>query len=292
MHGPEPASMMVFLTVFLATGAAALAAVYWMQGKDRRRALARLRELSPHGQPIWLRFCGWLGTAVPGIVAQLSQGRAADRAEISMRFTRAGIYGSQAPGMFLGVKLLLSMGLPIVCGLTPYLSGLMSLRIAALTAVAASGVGLLLPTYWLAARTKQRQTNLRLGLPDLLDMMVLCLESGISLTAAIQRVTSELWTVHPLLAAEMAIAQREMQMGLSAGEALQKLAVRCDLEELRDLANVLLQTERFGGGAAKSLRTFAETWRQQRQQQLEELAQKAAVKILFPTLLCIFPAVF
>src|SRR5205085_7860778 len=181
---------------------------------------------------------------------------------------------------------------PIVCGLTPYLSGLMSLRIAALTAVAASGVGLLLPTYWLAARTKQRQTSLRLGLPDLLDMMVLCLESGISLTAAIQRVTSELWTVHPLLAAEMAIAQREMQMGLSAGEALQKLAVRCDLEELRDLANVLLQTERFGGGAAKSLRTFAETWRQQRQQQLEERAQKAAVKILFPTLLCIFPAVF
>src|SRR5439155_20687801 len=91
---------------------------------------------------------------------------------------------------------------------------------------------------------------------------------------------------------ELDIIQREMQMGLSCGEAMKKFAGRCDLEEVRNLASVLLQSERFGAGVVKALRIHADTARQERQQRAEEVAQKAAVKILFPTLLCIFPAIF
>ena len=90
----------------------------------------------------------------------------------------------------------------------------------------------------------------------------------------------------------MSIMQREIQLGLSVGEALKKLADRCGLSEVRDLANVWVQSELLGASMLKALRNHAESGRQERQQQIEELAQKTAVKILFPTLLCIFPAIF
>ena len=90
----------------------------------------------------------------------------------------------------------------------------------------------------------------------------------------------------------MNIMQREIQLGLSTGEALKKMGERCGLEDVRDLASVLLQSERFGASMVKALRQHAESWRQERQQRAEEQAHKSAVKILFPTLLCIFPAIF
>jgi tight adherence protein C len=90
----------------------------------------------------------------------------------------------------------------------------------------------------------------------------------------------------------MNIVQREIQLGLSAGEAFKKLGDRCDLDEMRNLASVLLQSERFGASVVKALRIHADSCRLERQQRAEEMAQKAAVKILFPTLLCIFPAIF
>ncbi len=121
---------------------------------------------------------------------------------------------------------------------------------------------------------------------------MLCVEGGGSLTSAIQRVTEDLASTHPLLAAEMTIVQREMQMGLSAGDSFKRFAERCGLDEVKELASVLLQSERFGAGVAKALRVHADTCRQDRQHRAEEMAQKASVKILFPTLLCIFPAVF
>jgi tight adherence protein C len=107
-----------------------------------------------------------------------------------------------------------------------------------------------------------------------------------------QRVTAELQSAHPLLGEEMDLVQREMILGVSAGEGLQKLASRSDLDDIRHLASVVLQSERYGASIVKALRIHAETLRQQRQQRAEEMAQKASVKILFPTLLCIFPAVF
>jgi tight adherence protein C len=133
---------------------------------------------------------------------------------------------------------------------------------------------------------------LRRGVADMLDMLVLCLEGGVSMTAAMQRVTGELHWAHPLLAGEMNIVQRKIALGMSPGEALKQFGDRCALEEVRDLAAVLLQSERFGASVVKALRIHADTSRQERQQRAEEKAQKASVKILFPTLLCIFPAIF
>jgi tight adherence protein C len=153
-------------------------------------------------------------------------------------------------------------------------------------------LGMLAPGVWLDWCAGRRQSLLRRGLADLLDMMVLCLEGGLSLNAALQRVRAELPAVHPELAAELSIVDREMMMGLSAGEALHKLGVRADMEEVRTLGTVLQQSQRYGASTVKAMRTFADTYRVERQQLAEERARKAAVKILFPTLLCIFPAIF
>jgi tight adherence protein C len=161
-----------------------------------------------------------------------------------------------------------------------------------LCALAGGAIGMLTPSFWLSARVRKRQRLLHYALPDALDMLVLCLEGGVSLNAAIQRVTDELQIAHPLLAVEMNIVQREMQLGLTAGEALRKFGDRCGLLGVQDLALVLLQSERYGASVTKALRGYVECARVERRQEAEETAQKAAVKILFPTMLCIFPAIF
>ena len=117
-------------------------------------------------------------------------------------------------------------------------------------------------------------------------------DRGLSLAAALRKVSGELRGAHPLLAAELNIVQREVQLGRSEGEAMRQFADRTDLEEMRGLAAVISQAERFGAGLVKALKVHAEILRTRRIQYAEELAQKAATKMLFPTVIFIFPSVF
>jgi tight adherence protein C len=161
-------------------------------------------------------------------------------------------------------------------------------------AAAAMGTlaGMMAPEFWLSSVVKRRQRKLRQALPDALDMLVLCLEGGISVAGALQRVSSEMRRAHPLLAEEMGTMENEIQLGMSVGEAVKSFATRSDLKEAHELASVLLQSERYGSSIVKPLRLHSDLARQERYRRAEEIAQKAAVKILFPTLLFIFPAVF
>ena len=127
------------------------------------------------------------------------------------------------------------------------------------------------------ARKAARQERFRLSLPDALDVMVICLDAGQSLAEAIRQTSTELATAHPELAREFNMVQHEMLLGLSAGEALRKFGQRSDLEEVRTLATVLLQAEKFGASVGKTLRVQADQLRWRRQQRAEEKAQRAAV---------------
>ena len=129
-------------------------------------------------------------------------------------------------------------------------------------------------------------------MPDALDVIVICVEGGLSLVGALRRVAGDLRAVHPKLAKELDIVQREVQLGQTAGEALRRLGERSDMEEVRTLAAVIIQSDRFGAGLNKALKIHSETLRQKRQQGAEEKAQKAGTMVLFPTLLFIFPAIF
>jgi tight adherence protein C len=170
--------------------------------------------------------------------------------------------------------------------------GLVTLEAGLILGLAAGLAGTLAPSFWLDHMKRVRQHRIRRALPDALDVMVVCLEGGLSLPASFSRVARELATAHPMLALEFRIVDRHTQMGRSTGEAVRDFAVRFDLEELRSMAAVILQAERIGSSVVNAMRVFADTLRVKRQQRAEELAHKATVKILFPTLLCIFPAIF
>jgi tight adherence protein C len=129
-------------------------------------------------------------------------------------------------------------------------------------------------------------------LPDALDVLNICLEGGMSLSGSVSRVAQELASAHPALALELAIVDRETRMGRSVADSIRSFADRFDLSELRSLASVIAQAERYGASVAQALEVYAETMRVKRSQAAEERAQKAVIKVIFPTLFCIFPALF
>jgi len=213
------------------------------------------------------------------------------RTILKSRLIHAGLYNPQAMPIFLGVKMILMVA-PALIGATAGLLGFVTIRMGTLAGAMAGVVGMFGPSLWLDWRKGKRQTSFRRALPDALDVLVICLEGGLSLPGAIRKVAGELRSAHPLLASEMNIVQREIQLGQPTGESLSHLGDRSDLEEIRSLAAVITQADRFGASLVKSLRVHADTLRIKRQQRAEEMAQKAGTKILFPTLLFIFPAIF
>jgi tight adherence protein C len=207
------------------------------------------------------------------------------------RLMQAGLYRAYSPATFAIVRVVLALcplGLALIAGLSGQAPLLLSLILGAVVA----GLGTLAPSFWLDHLKSARQKKLRRALPDALDVIVVCLEGGLSLTGAFTRVAQELIGAHPLLAMELRIVQREVQMGRSTGEALRAFAKRFDLEELRSLAGVITQAEKFGTSVVRALGVYAESMRLRRHQKAEELAHQATIKMIFPTLLCIFPAIF
>ncbi len=214
-----------------------------------------------------------------------------DSASLVDRIMQAGFYKKQTVWFYHIIRILLAV-IPFALGIAAYQFGYVSFQWGLVYGILASVFGTLAPSFWLDYKKSQRQTQLRRALPDALDVIIICVEAGLSLPAALSRVSKELGTAHPMLAKEMAICQREIQLGASSGEALRRLAQRFDLAEMRSLASVVHQAERFGASIVQALRVHAETLRLKRFQLAEEKAQKAAVKLVFPTILCIFPALF
>ena len=139
---------------------------------------------------------------------------------------------------------------------------------------------------------QSRLKKLRNGFPDALDLLVVCVESGLGLAAAIQRVADELSVSHPELATQLALVNAEMRVGVERTKALRNLADRTGLDDIRGLVSLLIQTMRFGTGVAESLRVYSEEFRDKRMQKAEEAAAKIGTKLIFPLVTCLFPSFF
>ncbi|MFN9374313.1 MAG: type II secretion system F family protein [Planctomycetaceae bacterium] len=213
-----------------------------------------------------------------------------ERSKLKTRLLHAGLYSPNAMPIFLGVKFLLMAG-PLLFGIVLAAFGAFSMPHALLAGSVAGLLGLVGPSFWLDRRKARRQLLLRRALPDACDLIVICLSGGLSLIAALVRVVEELQTAHPLLAAEMRIVEREVQLGHKLADSLLKFGNRSDLPELQNLAAVVMTAEKYGSSMTRTLEKFSESLRLKRQQYAEAMAQKAATKILFPTLLFIFPAI-
>jgi len=264
-------------------------------GGEKNRLDERLSDLSAAGGDSRLSEQAALKAitkrAMPTIGAMLTPENEKERTALKSRMVMAGFYSPQAPVVFIFVKIMMTaFPLLLGLGLYPFMGSRGTLTIGA--AVVLALVGMVGPSMWLDSRKSQRQTAIRRALPDGMDVIVICIEGGLSLPAALARVAEEMRVAHPLLAFEFNICQREIQLGKSTGTALKELARRTDLEEIRGLAAVITQAEKFGSSMAKALRVHAETLRLKRTQKAEEMAAKAGTKILFPTLLFIFPSIF
>ncbi len=158
--------------------------------------------------------------------------------------------------------------------------------------VVALGLGYLAPDLWLRRRISVRQYSIKKALPDVLDMLVICVEAGLGLDQATARTAQELYMAHPELCEELNVVVLEQRAGRARTEAWKHLADRTDVETVRTLVSTLIQAEQYGTSIAKTLRTHSDTLRTQRIQQVEEAAAKTTVKLIFPLVLFIFPCMF
>ncbi len=216
--------------------------------------------------------------------------RTADKAKVTIRerLVHAGFYRESFLPLLRLTRLVL-LGVIILAGYLFSLTGKVSLQTGLTIGLLGSGFAALMPSFFLDYLKSQRQIAMRRALPDALDVIVVSLEGGLPVAASIRRVSAELAGVHPLLALELTIVQREVQMGRSLGEALHNLALRFDLDDLRSMASVIQQSERYGSSVTRAFRIFADSLRTRRMQEAEETARKAAVKMLLPTAIFIFP---
>jgi tight adherence protein C len=205
---------------------------------------------------------------------------------IRRRLARAGYYNYGATVIYAATEVLL----PIVLGMTVFVA--MSSKRGLLVATLAAIVGYLLPGLVLARMVTNRQRQIRNGLPDALDLLIVCVEAGLALDQAILKVSEELALSHPALAEELHALNNEVRAGKPRMEAFRNFAERTKVEDVRSLVAMLIQTDRFGTSIAQALRTHADTARTTRRQHAEERAAKLGVKLVFPLVFCLFPAMY
>lgn len=210
----------------------------------------------------------------------------AELGTLRLRLVRAGFRGNEALPIFLGVRVTAAMGLFAL-----FASPLV-IRPNIMLALGGLGLGYLLPGMALARMAKRRQHRIRLALADALDLLVVSVEAGLGLDQALLRVANELTAPYPDLAEELKLVNLELRAGKARIEALRNLAGRTGVDDVASLVTMLVQTDKFGTSVAQSLRVHCETLRTKRRQRAEEAAAKTGVKMVFPLVFCIFPAIW
>jgi tight adherence protein C len=206
------------------------------------------------------------------------------------RLLRAGFYGETAVADYQGIRLALAVGLPL--GFTvvltlwrvPIAGVMFALPILALA-------GLIVPSLVLDSMIARRRERIQRSLADAVDLMVVCVEAGLSINAAILRVAQELRRAHPEIAQELHLCALEIRAGKPRDEAFRALGERTGVRDMKALIAMLIQAERFGTSIARALRVFADSLRTKRRQRAEEAAAKTTVKLIFPLVFFIFPAI-
>jgi tight adherence protein C len=205
----------------------------------------------------------------------------------------AGYRSAHAPFSFLGSKLLCALLMLLSFSLIPHQwLGFPSTTNLVMYYVLAAGAGYYAPALWLRSTIGRRKETIMRALPDALDLMVVCVEAGLGLDQAINRVADEIKLSHKELSEEFRLLGLELRTGVARTDALKNLSRRIDLEEIKSLIALLVQTDRFGTSIGQALRVHSEAMKVSRQMKAEERAAKIPVKLLLPLILFIFPSVF
>ena len=276
-----PVMAFLFVSLLIAAGAMALApsatAIERRLGEvigEAERAVNPSSTLPPVVMD-WLRR---LGAAAPRSASEMSK--------LQQRLTIAGYRSREAVVVFFGLRIVVTLAAFVIL-MSPIIRH-SNLAVA----LAGAGAAYVLPGMVLARMAKKRQHLIRLGLADALDLLIVTVEAGLGLDQAIQRVSEELAFAHKDLTDELRLINLEIRAGKARSEALQNLSARTGLEDVSSLVTMLVQTDKFGTSVAQSLRVYSDTLRTKRRQRAEEAAAKTGVKMVFPLVVCIFPAIW
>jgi tight adherence protein C len=264
---------------------------------DKSRATERLEELrdptlrSSDKAADRQATVNMLSKAAPALSKALEPKSDLEKDALKVRLANAGFNSPSAPQLFLATK----VGLGLVCLLVGSAFGLLKwgMNMDGLTAMSIAGaVGFYGPEIWLFVVRRARMDSVFLSLPDALDLLVVCVEAGLGLDAAMRKVAEELADSAPDTCYEFSLCNMQLQMGRRRKEVLHDLGIRAGVDDMKALAAILIQAEKFGSSIAKALRTQSDSMRVRRTQMAEERAQKASVKMMIPMVLFIFPGVF
>ena len=276
--------------------------VYWLLYKPQSAATERLRRMSGTKEGVITQSAQSVVMPDDGAAAELAQRlaqplnkllppSATEAKKLQKQLMHAGFRSAEAPIIYRAVQLASMAGFPLivaaVCALTAR-----PLNNALVYIIIAFVVGFFMPRFFLNKMISKRQRLIRWGLADALDLMVVSVEAGLGLNAAMMKVSTELRDVHTPVAIEFELANLEIRVGRERDEALRNLAERTGVDDLRSLVAMLIQTDKFGTSIAKGLRVFSDSLRTKRRQRAEQEAQKAAVKLLLPLACFLFPTLF
>ena len=273
-------------------------AVYWLLHRPQSAATERLRKLgqgaSVNATSATLtddRPVADIAEKIAAPINKLLPVSASEARKLQKQLMQAGYRSPEGPMVFRAIHLGAMLGFPamVAVGCAMLAKPVTS---AMLFILGAFVLGFFLPRYFLRRMIRSRQLRVRWGLADALDLMVVCIEAGLGLNAAMLRVSDELKDVHRDVAEEFELANLEIRVGRERDEALRNLAERTGVDDLRSLVAMLIQTDRFGTSIAKAVRAFSDSLRTKRRQRAEQAAQKAAVKLLFPLACFLFPTLF
>ena len=262
---------------------------------DKSRANERLDELrNPHlrnGGEEGASASSLLEKAAPTLSKALTPKSELEENQLKVRLANAGYNSENAPSIFLSLKVALGLfGVLIGSGYGFYNFGLTQNGWTSL--VIAGGIGFYLPEIVLRFMCKARIERIFLSLPDALDLLVVCVEAGLGLDAAMRRVSEELEETASDVCSEFALCNLQLQMGRPRREVLHDLGIRSGVDDMRALSAILIQADKFGSSIAQALRVQSDSMRVKRSQLAEEQAAMTAVKMIFPLVLFIFPGIF
>jgi len=274
---------LVGVFVLVATSVAALMSWFVSMRSPEYR---RLRALTPAGSGLVMAVPSLTGAPVASLPwARWVPPNPKGLSRLQRRLARGGYTTPRAAVVFSVAQ----VALPVVLGAAVLLVfGLPGL----FAALAAAAVGYAAPGMYVDRQTKLRQKAIRNGLPDALDLLTVCVEAGSGLDQAIAKASDELQTSHPALAEEFRAITTEIRAGKARLHAFRSFAERTGLDEVQTLVSMLTQTDRFGTSIGQALRVQSETARTKRRQDAEERAAKLGVKLVFPLVLCLFPALY
>ncbi|MBD0371390.1 MAG: type II secretion system F family protein [Pyrinomonadaceae bacterium] len=273
--------------------------LYWALFRPASAATERLKQMQDGGSVATVSVTlteestqvADLAERIASPLNRLVPPSAIEARKIQKQLMQAGFRGENAPLIYRALQLISLVFFPSAVAFACALMG-RSISNAMLFILFAFVIGFFLPRFLLARLIKARQQRVRWGLADALDLMVVSIEAGLGLNAAMMRISEELKTVHPDISNEFELANLEIRVGRERDEALRNLAERTGVDDLRSLVAMLIQADRFGTSIARAVRVFSDSLRTKRRQRAEQAAQKAAVKLLFPLACFLFPTLF